>query len=103
MSFAQFSGYIQNINSRSFLLFLICLGAFAMVATPALSAKKQRPRPSNGCSIEVIQSLAAASCIRKFEKDIMDGAAYPRQLFCDATGVRCCQSDGTRTFGCKRV
>ena len=44
-----------------------------------------------------------SSCIRKLEKDIMNGAAYPHVLFCDATGVRCCQSDGTRTFGCKRV
>jgi hypothetical protein len=58
---------------------------------------------SNGCTAEQIQAPSAGPCIDQLEKDVIAGVAYPHALFCDATGVYCCQSDGTRTFGCKKV
>lgn len=73
-----------------------------LVATNA-AAKPKKPSTINGCTAEQIQAPSSGSCINQLEQDVVAGAAYPHALFCDATGVYCCQSDGTRTFGCKKV
>jgi hypothetical protein len=87
----------------------IFMGALALVATIALgamvepAAAKPKKPSFNGCSAAQIQSPAAAACIRRMERDVTNNHAYYHALFCDAGGMSCCQTDGTRTFACKAV
>ncbi len=85
----------------------IALVATLLIAAPMLYAAKAEAKPkkivSQGCTVEQIQAPSSSGCLDKLEQDIKDGVAYPHSLFCDETGVYCCQGDGTRTFGCKKV
>lgn len=85
----------------------IAIVATLMIAAPLLSAGNAEAKPkkivSQGCTVEQIQAPSSSGCLDKLEQDIKDGVAYPHSLFCDETGVYCCQGDGTRTFGCKKV
>ena len=76
--------------------------SFSLMANEAATAKPKKT-VSNGCTAEQIQDPSAGPCINQLGQDTINGVAYPHQLMCDETGVYCCQSDGTRTFGCKKV
>ena len=90
--------------TRHFTVGLVGLLAVAVLAGAERAAAKPKPSGlSNGCTMAQIQAPSAAQCMAQLDQDVMSGAAYPHALFCDVTGVYCCQSDGTRTFGCKKV
>lgn len=90
------------LRLRSAATALLALAAVTLLLCSGAEAKPKKP-VSNGCTAEQIQAPSAGPCIDQLEKDVIAGVAYPHALFCDATGVYCCQSDGTRTFGCKKV
>lgn len=90
-----------NFLSGRHLAAAIFVSAIALLTTEADA--KPKKIVSNGCTAEQIQAPSASHCIDQLEQDVIDGVAYPHALFCDVTGVYCCQSDGTRTFGCKKV
>jgi hypothetical protein len=77
------------------------LAALALV-TGGVEAKPKL-QGMHGCTAAQIQAPSASSCLDQLENDIISGAAYPHSLYCDATGVYCCQGDNTRTFNCKKV
>lgn len=82
-------------------LVVLVLVSLMLVAHPAVA--KPKKTNSGGCTVAQAQAPAASRCIDQSEKDLLDNVAYPHVLICDATGVSCCQSDGSRTFGCKRL
>jgi hypothetical protein len=75
----------------------------ALVLLPGSAEAKPKLQGMHGCTAAQIQAPSAGSCLDQLEKDIISGAAYPHSLYCDATGVYCCQGDNTRTFACKKV
>jgi len=81
----------------------VAVAACVVLTAGEAMAKPKKPATVNGCTAEQIQAPSAGPCINQLQQDIIDGVAYPHALFCDETGVYCCQSDGTRTFGCKKV
>jgi mannitol-specific phosphotransferase system IIBC component len=82
-------------------LVVLVLVSLMLVVHP-VSAKPKKTN-SGGCTVAQAQAPAASRCIDQSEKDLLDNVAYPHVLICDATGVYCCQGDGSRTFGCKRL
>lgn len=82
---------------------VLCLLLLSLAAADPAMSKPKKPAVSNGCTIDQIQAPSSQGCMSQLDQDVMDGVAYPHALFCDEPGVYCCQSDGTRTFGCKKV
>lgn len=95
--------------SVSFRLALAAILSFALIALVSLLLTAQpltaKPKKivSNGCTAEQIQSPGGSRCVDKMEQDILNNVAYPHFVMCDETGSYCCQGDGTRTFGCKKI
>jgi hypothetical protein len=74
------------------------------LALTAAQHATARPKiQSNGCTAAQIQSPQAKACIDQLNKDVLAGVRYVHALFCDAGGMSCCQTDGTRTFNCQSV
>ena len=95
-----------RVRSRHLAWFAAILAAIVLslpLVTSDAAAKPKKASTVNGCTAEQIQAPSSGACINQLEQDTVAGVAYPHQLFCDASGVYCCQSDGTRTFGCKKV
>lgn len=82
------------------------IAAVFLIGLPLTAAQVAAARPkvqSNGCTAAQIQSPQAKACIDQLNKDVLAGVRYVHALFCDASGMSCCQTDGTRTFNCQSV
>lgn len=79
--------------------------AVTLLAASAADAKPKKPRLSNGCTMEQIQSPQASSCIDKLEQDVINGHYYVHNVFCGGEfgGMACCKTDGVRIFACKSL
>jgi hypothetical protein len=82
---------------------ILAAAVAALVLLPGGAEAKPKLQGMHGCTAAQIQAPSAGACLDQLEKDIISGAAYPHSLYCDATGVYCCQGDNTRTFNCKKV
>ncbi|MBN9009834.1 MAG: hypothetical protein J0H63_06730, partial [Rhizobiales bacterium] len=88
-------------NPLSVIVVAAAVAAFAL--TTGGAEAKPKLQGMHGCTAAQIQDPSGGACLDQLEKDIISGTAYPHSLYCDATGVYCCQGDNTRTFNCKKV
>jgi hypothetical protein len=90
------------------LLPFLSLTLSALLLMAQVAAAKPKQQTYNGCTVEQIQSPRAQSCLDQMQADVTAGHAYPHTLYCDETGMYCCQccienSAGTGNFACKAV